>query len=294
MDKHKTILVAGGDLRQLYLAKLLSESFTVYVIGFEKNLIPSENIKGIESLMSLECLADFVILPLPASVDGVLVNAPFSRQSVPLDNISAVMKEDGIVFGGKFSSSVKEIFTERGLEAIDYFEREELSVMNAVPTAEGAVQIALEELPTTLFGRKAVIIGFGRITKALIGILKGFGVEVTVAARKCHDLAWAEIMGRKAVHISRSEKALMEADLIFNTVPAKILEEDRLSLLKKSCLLIDLASKPGGVDFDTAGRLGVKTVWALSLPGKVAPVTSGEMIAHTILNILDERRALNG
>ena len=73
--------------------------------------------------------------------------------------------------------------------------------------------------------------------------------------------------------------------MIFNTVPAVILNEKCLNQIKNDALIIDLASKPGGVDFDTAGKLGLKVVWALSLPGKIAPVTSGEIIACTILNI---------
>ena len=67
------------------------------------------------------------------------------------------------------------------------------------------------------------------------------------------------------------------------------MDEARLWKLQSDALIIDLASKPGGVDFDTASRLGRKTVWALSLPGKVAPITAGDMIACTIRNILKER-----
>ncbi|MBQ8670514.1 MAG: dipicolinate synthase, partial [Oscillospiraceae bacterium] len=63
-----------------------------------------------------------------------------------------------------------------------------------------------------------------------------------------------------------------------------------LAALPRDAVVIDLASKPGGVDFDTARQMGVKTIWALSLPGKVAPISSGEAIKDTILNILDERR----
>lgn len=78
-------------------------------------------------------------------------------------------------------------------------------------------------------------------------------------------------------------------DLVVNTVPATILTFDILKHLKRECLLIDLASKPGGVCFKTARDLGLKTIWALSLPGKVAPITSGEIIKNTIDNILCER-----
>ena len=59
--------------------------------------------------------------------------------------------------------------------------------------------------------------------------------------------------------------------------------------IRKDCLVIDLASKPGGVDFKAASELGVKVVWALGLPGKVAPISAGRIIADTVMNILSER-----
>ena len=160
---------------------------------------------------------------------------------------------------------------------------------NAIPTAEGAIQIAMEEIATTIYSQNVLVTGFGRISKVLIKILNGLGANIDVVARKYSDLAWADIYGCNGIHISQMNELLSKYDIVFNTVPAMLLDESKLSLLKKSCLVIDLASKPGGVDFDIAGKLGVKTVWALSLPGKVAPVTAGEMIGTTILNIIEER-----
>ena len=81
----------------------------------------------------------------------------------------------------------------------------------------------------------------------------------------------------------------MECDILFNTVPVRLLTRTALSLLKPGTPVIDLASKPGGLDFQAASRLGVKAVWALGLPGDVAPVSSGEMIRDTIYNILPEQ-----
>lgn len=70
---------------------------------------------------------------------------------------------------------------------------------------------------------------------------------------------------------------------------ARVLDRARLADLDEGTLVIDLASKPGGVDFEGAAQLGVKVIWALSLPGKVAPVTSGKIIRDTIYHILGER-----
>ena len=267
MDKNKIILVAGGDLRQVYLARILAQTNKVYIIGFDRNVIPEGNLIFLDSLLSLSERVDYIILPLPASNDGVLVNTPFFNHSLALENLNSVINENGIVFGGKFSEMVKGIFEKHKITTIDYLDREEMAVMNAVPTAEGAVQIAMEEIPTTIFGQKILITGFGRISKVLAKILKGLGADISIAVRKYSDKAWAEIYNCKGLLFTQLDESLNQYDIIFNTVPAIIFDKERLRMLKKGSLLIDLASKPGGVDIEEAGNAGVKTIWALSLPG---------------------------
>lgn len=283
----KSFLIVGGDMRQLYLAERLAKNNKVYAMCFDNSKVIPKGVKMIDNPMQYSTQHDFIVLPLPASQDGVMISTPFSRWNIDISMLKNYIRKDGKVLGGKLKSDMRNML--EGTEVIDYFEREELNVLNAVPTAEGALQIAMEELPTTIFGSKILITGYGRISKALVRVLSGFGAEVTVTARKYSDLAWAEIMGCKAVHISELEDKISEYDIIFNTVPAVLLDENKLKLLKEDALVIDLASKPGGVDFETARNLGIKAVWALSLPGKVAPVKSGEIIAETILNILRER-----
>ncbi len=151
------------------------------------------------------------------------------------------------------------------------------------------MEILMQELPTTLFGTKCLLTGFGRISKVMAKYLTALGVSVTVAARRYSDLAWARVYGCEGIHISRIAEYAGNFDTIVNTVPVKLLGHGVLSKLQSHCLVLDLASKPGGVDFELAKQLGVKVIWALSLPGKVAPVTSGEIICDTIQNILAER-----
>lgn len=285
----KTVLIAGGDLRFATLADKLADDFIVYAVGFDKNITLSEKVHLTDRLADMNVRADYIILPLPVSADGITVSTPYSGKSISIESLIPVLKENGIIFGGMISDDIKKSFEEKDIAFADYAKREEFAVLNAVATAEGAIQFAMEELATTLSGRKILILGAGRISKVLIDMLKGFHTEITVAARKYSDLAWARVYGCNAVHISNSEDAVKSCDIIFNTVPAVILDEKKLELIDKNSLVIDLASKPGGVDFDTAGRLGVKAIWLLSLPGKVAPVTSGEIIAETVKNILSER-----
>lgn len=159
---------------------------------------------------------------------------------------------------------------------------------NAVPTAEGAIEIAISETPITIHGSKCLVLGYGRIGKILSKFLDGMGAQTYVEARKYADLALIESHGCNPLTMKETKMRLDEFDIIFNTVPALILTREDLEKVKKDALIIDLASKPGGVDFTAAKELGIHVIWALSLPGRTAPVTAGIIIKDTITNILSE------
>lgn len=286
MKRELYFWVLGGDLRQVKLAQLLQlDGHTVQTCAMEQRpeaggLTGSDTLRGMER-------ADCVILPLPAAEGGVL-HAPLSGRKLPLDAVLAAMEPGQILCGGRMDAKFLHQAEEKGVRAFDYFAREELAVRNAVPTAEGAIQIAMEELGTTLFGARVLVIGYGRIGRLLAHRLKGLGARVTVSARKYEDLAWIEAFGCCAERTGELEGWLCSYDLIINTVPAPVLGEALLEDVSPECLIIDLASKPGGVDFEAAAALGIKVIWALSLPGKVAPVTSGKIIRDTVYHILQE------
>lgn len=143
-------------------------------------------------------------------------------------------------------------------------------------------------MPITLHNSNCLILGFGRISKVLSKMLLGIGTKVCIAARKPCDLTWADAFGYERIYMNTLAKHIQNFDIVFNTVPKVILNHDILQYVKKDCLIIDLASKPGGVDFETAQNLGLNVIWALSLPGKVAPVTAGGIIKDTIVNIIRE------
>ena len=274
----------GGDPRQAALARaLVEDGHEVHTYALEEGVPPdlwADSLQGVEE-------AQCVILPLPA-VDGEGINAPLSPRKPTLEELLDALVPGQLLCAGMPPCALKQAAEERGLRLADYFAREELAVSNAVPSSEGAIQIAMEELPITLHGARVLVVGYGRLGKVLAGQLRGLGAQVTVAARKAADLAWIRAQGCEARRSDQLGPWLGEYTLIINTVPAPILDREALALLKPGCLVIDLASKPGGVDFTAAGELGVKVVWALSLPGKVAPVTAGLSIRDAIYNILHE------
>ena len=275
------ISVIGGDLRQLTLAKLLEkDGYTVKIAGFDKgsgtkNTTPDDIWES-----------DILIFPIPASHDGVFVNAPYSEKPIPID--AEKISGSKLVLGGNISENTAKIFNDAKVNYIDYLNREELMIRNAIPTAEGALEIAIAETPITLHGSNCLVVGYGRIGKVLSKMLKGIGANVTVSARKCSDLAWISARGYNSLHNRDIFKNISQFDVIFNTVPAMVLDKVTLQNISPDSLIIDLASKPGGVDFATAKDLGLKVIWSLGLPGKCAPITSGEIIKDTVVNILDE------
>ena len=288
----KTVAIVGGDLRQAHLANILVEKnneYKIYGMFLEKDVKLSPKIHKSNDIQFVLPSCDIIIFPLPLLSPNGMVNTPQSGLSLTILECFDYIRPKAIVLAGMVSPEIQGHARERGIELIDYFRREEFAILNAEPTAEGAVEIALHEMPITLFGSTCLIIGYGRIAKVLARLLLAFGAKVRVAARSHSDLAWAKIGGCEVVRIGDLSHHLCDVDCLFNTVPVTILGEEKLSILPRRCLVIDLASKPGGVDFETAKTLGIKTIWALSLPGKVAPYSAGEIILSTIMNILAER-----
>ncbi len=198
------------------------------------------------------------------------------------------MKKAQLFIAGRINGKIMQMAQAYNIRPIDILEREEMAVLNAIPTAEGAIQIAMEELPVTLNGSRVLILGYGRLGKVLAKMLSGLGAEVYVATRKYSDAAWLRAYGINSVYMDGLDRYLADMDLIINTIPDKVLDQAKLELIEKESLVIDLASKPGGVDFEKAGQIGIKVIWALSLPGKVAPVTAANYMKQTIYNILQE------
>jgi dipicolinate synthase subunit A len=290
MEEFKAVAVLGGDKRQAVVAERLSEAgLSVTVFGLPRDMLREDIAFTSEWQLAIEG-AQAVILPLPASPDSIRVSMPLVDGRAPLfRELFESLQGDVLLAGGKFSPSVKAMAEERGVRLFDYFESEELQQKNALPTAEGAVAILMREIPRTVSGLPVVVTGFGRVARALVRLLLAMGARVTVAARKKEDLRAAAALGCGVLQLA-GEDALLSVcrgfAAIFNTVPYWLFHKRIVAALDPQTLLIDLASSPGGIDAAAAAKYGVRSVWALSLPGKYAPITAGEIIADTVLSYM--------
>ena len=283
----KTISVIGGDLRQLTLAKMLtSDGYSVTVYGFE-NYNTTNSVESTDDI-NIALGSDIIILPVPVSFDGININTPYQDSKLSCDTLINNLNPLSLVFGGRISDTLSQKLTQRGIKHRDYMTRDELAIKNAIPTAEGAIEIAIAETPITIHNSKCLVLGYGKIGKVLAKSLYSLGAKTYAEARKYADLALIEGHGYEPLTMKEAKSRLGEFDIIFNTIPALVLDGGDLEKVRDDALIIDLASKPGGVDFDTAKELGKKVIWALSLPGRVAPVTAGIIIKETISNMIDE------
>ena len=290
MNMRSKIVFIGGDFRQRAAAESLArEGRSIFYFGGDGKAV--EGVTQPESLKDALLGADIAVLPLPCTLDGVGVNAPFfSGGQIRIFDVLDALSKDTLLVGGRMPEDVLKYSEKKGIKTIDYFLSEAFQIKNAYTTAEAALSIAMNNMKKNIRGARFAITGYGRIARALTELLLKLGGEVCVLARKESDLAWAELSGATAKRIT--EESIMELrsgyDVIFNTVPSWLFFESFLLNMDKKTKLIELASSPGGVDVSSAKRLGSQVLWASSLPGKYAPESAGELIADCVRNIASE------
>lgn len=269
---------------------LAEDGNRVYTYGLEK----AEELKDQPNIIFCEKLSkaipedvEVVIGPIPFSSNGININTPFSKREISIRELMHHLNAK-ILIAGSITPDIYDMANDEYIEIIDIMKREELAVLNTISTAEGTIEIAIANTNKIIHGSNVLILGFGRIGKVLARKMAGLSAKVTCAARKDEDLAWIRAYGHRVTNINFLGENLAHYDIIINTVPHLILTKERMQYVKKECLLIDLASNPGGIDKKTAKDKDLKLIWALALPGKVAPVTTAEFIKDTVYNILKE------
>ena len=285
MSEKKIIAAIGGDRRLVEATRRFARDNTVLCYGWDNCPDVCDNIMPCGRLEDAVKNADIVLLGLPCSPDGKVIAAPLCDMAIKISDLMSATPKDAIICGGLLPTDITESFC----KCIDYYKDELLQTGNAVPTAEGAIMIAMQETPFTVDGARCTVLGSGRISKALVPRLKGLNAEVTVAARKKSDRAYWETQGIKVCNFEKLKEILPLTDILFNTVPALVVGKTELDVFNEKGVIIDLASRPGGVDFEYGKNTGKRIIWALSLPGKVAPVTAGRIIYNTVVSLLNEK-----
>lgn len=159
---------------------------------------------------------------------------------------------------------------------------------NAQLTAEGAVARAMHRRGHALLGSTCVVTGFGRIAMELTARLTAMGAFVIVCARNEMQMRRAHAMGAHPMALERIASACAQADVVFNTVPARILPKEALERIGRDALLVELASPPYGADPELTAQLGLHAVVEGGLPGRYAPLTAGAALFEALQRAICE------
>jgi dipicolinate synthase subunit A len=276
------IALLGGDAREHKLLSCLKkQDAKLYVVGDLP--LTAENITGVENLAQLPKDLDAVIAPMTGIDEDYKIKKPFGEEELVItEEFCSQLKPGTKFFIGFAKPQLKTWCRDYNLKLVELAAEDEVAILNAIPTAEGALELAIRKSDLTLHGNNSFVLGLGRVGLTLARMLKGLGSNTYGVARKRRDLARAQEMGLIPVDFAELAAKINEADFIFNTVPALVLTEEILTGVNPQAVIIDLASAPGGSDFKVAQELGIDAELALGLPGKVAPDSAGQILAEVI------------
>ena len=279
--------VIGGDRRSAALAALLhADGHRIRTFALEQAAL-APGILRETCLQSSVYGADCVLLPCPAEKGGFL-SASLSAEKLPMPELIRALWPGQLLLGGRFSEETVTAALKGKLLTADLLRRPEVAVGNAALTAEGAICRLMEHSERSLWQSRALVLGFGRIGSLLARRLQGLGAAVDVAARGRRDRAMAEALGCRALAYEELEHSLGDFDFIVNTVPARVLTEGMLCLIRQDALLLELASPPGGCDSAMAQNIGLHTLSAPGLPGETAPLSAAELLKRAVYAAIEE------
>lgn len=288
MSQMSDIGIFGGDQRQVYMASaFLKRGYHIYTYRIAEP-IKHDNCIALHSLNELFDKCSLLIGPIPLTRDLVSV-ASTSASELSTNNLANLLTKDHFLIGGIIPSALTGICNNKGIPYYDLMKNEKITILNAIATAEGTIMEAIQTSDRNLHGSKCLVLGYGRCAKVLASKLKGMDAKVTVAARSEDALAYAEAAGLHAINITDMKSRLSAYDFIFNTIPSLILDQGCLELVKDYVTIIDIASAPGGVDYEYAMQKKIKAKLCLGLPGKVAPKTSADILVNEIITLMKER-----
>lgn len=263
-------LIIGGDKRQKILYDLLkSEGKDVsHMTETDTHIISSYS---------------HIILPVPISKDGRNIYCSDSGFCLSLNDIADELIKSQTVFGGGFNEKFRSALQRKGIICLDFMADEDFVTANAYLTAQGALRLLLENTQEYIVSKKMLIIGFGRVAKALAAMLKSVGADIYIAARNPSQLKLAELCSYKTFQLNEMGSYLCEFSYIFGTVPFNVLTEDNIKLIRDDCVYFELASAPFTADRNDFDRFGKRYIPGGALPGNFLPVASGRLLCDYIL-----------
>ncbi|MGM8214521.1 dipicolinic acid synthetase subunit A [Bacillaceae bacterium W0354] len=284
----KTLLIIGGDARYIEMMRtFIEKDATVYAVGFDEKEEQLENVYLTDLINVPKDQLDAVVLPITGLDQDGYAESYFTDESPRISTEWLhSLPEQCEIFTGIMTPFLKQQ-ADLSEKIIPLFDRDDVAIYNSIPTAEGTLMFSIQHTDFTIHNSNVTILGFGRVGKSLVHVFKGLGANVSVYSRNEVELSRIYEYHAKPIHEDDLHYAMGDCDILINTIPALVVTPSIISALPKESLIIDIASKPGGVDFRFAKKRGINAILAPSLPGLVAPKTAGKILAGVIQNIIN-------
>ena len=201
---------------------------------------------------------------------------------------------DKTVIGGAFTDKWTQYLQMHEITYFDLMKEEKVAQKNAYITAEATVAEILKYSDYSICGQKIIVCGYGRCGKCVADLLAAIGAKVTVLARSAKARRAARCDGHEAVDFSYGPEEVYGAHTIVNTVPAQVIREPMIQEMHRYTVIIDIASRPGGVDLVAAERREIKVVAALGLPGLYTTKSSAKVFADAIIDQMQLQQCKGG
>jgi len=284
------ICLVGGDARQVEITRIFSEmDASVRLLGFDNMQNHYSGVVKVDFDPTAFENVDAVVLPPVGTDDIGRIDSIFSTENLQLTEAHIkALPAHATVYTGMANSYLKKLCSGVGIPVVELLERDDVAIYNSIPTAEGAIMMAIQNTDITLHHSNSIVLGMGRTGLTLARTLYSLGANVRMGVYKPEQYARAFEMGYAPFYTEELSMQVSDADLIFNTIPHMIITAQVISHIPHRAVIIDLASKPGGTDFRFAEKRGIKALLAPGLPGIVAPKTAGQIIARTLSSLILE------
>ena len=226
-------------------------------------------------------LYDLIVLPVPSFKPNGNLNLGNKVSAINSEQLFRQIPKDTLVISCNYQNETHNI--------ADLNKRDDFAFYNAVPTAEAAIKIAIENSDETLNESNILITGFGRVSKILADRLSSFNHRITICARSQKDLSYAKVLGFKVITFENVKDQIQNYDIIFQTVPALVISDELIKEMNKKSVIIELSSGFRGTDLDSAKRCGIKIIEAPALPEKIFPISAGKILSKVVKQIVIEQ-----
>ncbi|MCD8028472.1 MAG: hypothetical protein LUF02_07410 [Erysipelotrichaceae bacterium] len=206
------------------------------------------------------------------------------QDTIVIDNIGDMIKKDTYVFTLIHNDYMLLLSKQYHFHYIALLDNEDFIKHNSILTAEGVISYLISHRRFPLYRSQILVTGYGHCGKEIVELLLGLKAQVSVGVRNSKLKNDIESIGCQYMNLSDIDLSMI--DILINTIPSVIIEEDLLIKAKKDIMIVDIASYPYGIDHHKALKLNLNSQILPSIPCRYAYGYASKMICDRLEDVL--------